>query len=337
MYTSHDESSCSDSREVALTRSQVWNTRTFSFFSKNKYRGRELKAPDFPRVLRSFLSDGEELLIDHIPIIIRKLCRLARIIRALDGFRFYGCSLLLIYDGDGGVQSGYRRHVRAIQNFDHRNKALESSLSGTTPGTSVEFDEDDEYAEHRHRPTRLAKTDGDAAPAEKRSHSVGAGRSKSRQPDRHQSPNGHHPANGHENGRHSHHHTHTHNHGHAPPLDLADNTRRIKGEVNIRLVDFAHTTTGQDFVPFPLSFREDTSTLGKGYDTPVDPATGLSMARFPPKHPGTPDMGFLFGLKSVCESLRMVWEDEVGEVMELDGEEGDVFETIEEGQGEFST
>ena len=48
-------------------------------------------------------------------------------------------------------------------------------------------------------------------------------------------------------------------------------------------------------------------------------------------------MGFLFGLKSVCESLRMVWEDEVGETMKLDGEEGDVFESIEEGEGEFST
>lgn len=319
--------------------SQVWNSRTLSFVSKNKYRGRELKAPDFPRVLRSFLSDGDDLLIDHIPIIIRKLYRLAKIIRALDGFRFYGCSLLLIYDGDGGVQTGYRRHVRAIQNFEQRNQALHSPLTEIPPGQNGEYDEDDEYAEHRHRPTRLAQKDtANDGRSEKRSHSVDASRSKSRRPDRPHSPTSGSHTDKTVNGHPTHHSTHHHHHHHPqpPPLDLADNTRRIKGEVNIRLVDFAHTTTGQDFVPFPPSLREDTSALGKGYDTPFDPSTGLTMARFPPKHPGTPDMGFLFGLKSICQSLRMVWEDELGRVMDLDLEEGDVFESIEE-EGEFST
>ncbi|EIW66408.1 hypothetical protein TREMEDRAFT_35090, partial [Tremella mesenterica DSM 1558] len=85
---------------VRMCGMQVWHPSTQSFSSKDKYRGRELKTADFARVLRYFLHDGIKLLIDHIPLLVRKLHRLASIVLGLDGFRFYGCSLLLIYDGD---------------------------------------------------------------------------------------------------------------------------------------------------------------------------------------------------------------------------------------------
>jgi hypothetical protein len=58
---------------------------------------------------------------------------------------------------------------------------------------------------------------------------------------------------------------------------------------------------------------EDTSVLGKGYDTKYDEATGKALARFPPKWPNRPDMGFLWGLKSCCEALKGIWQKEMGQ------------------------
>lgn len=222
----------------------MWNNATQSFVSKNKYRGRELKTSDFPRVLKAFLSDGDTLLIDHIPIIIRKLHRLAAIMLQLKGFRFYGCSLLLIYDGDASVQQHYSRHVRSHATIY------------------------EEELEHRERRRRSVSRPGDTRRS--RSAEVGSGN------------------------------------GHGSPAHAKH--RKVRGEVNIRVVDFAHTTTGKDFVPIPKG-TEDVDAMGKGYETKFDEESGRAMARFPPKFGDKPDMGFLFGLKSVCETLEAVWVD----------------------------
>jgi hypothetical protein len=70
------------------------------------------------------------------------------------------------------------------------------------------------------------------------------------------------------------------------------------------------------------------------------------MARFPPKHPHLPDMGFIYGIKSVCEALVGVWvEDSGSEAVEtwMRGmENGKVFEEAFPGgkgvgDGEIST
>ncbi|WVR05509.1 hypothetical protein IAU60_002527 [Kwoniella sp. DSM 27419] len=256
----------------------VWNNDTQSFESRNKYRGREVKTSDFPDILRSYLSDGNTLLVDHIPVIVQKLHNLAAIMLQLDGFRFYGCSLLLIYDGDKETQDHYRQHVRG-----------ESRPQ-----------EDDEWAEHRHRPIRREAIEHGE---ERRSRSVDHSRPRSTQRPSSVGTR----ANSHARGCAQGHH------------------RKIRGNVNIRVVDFAHTTTGRDFVKFPPGHVDPPdSVLGKGYDTKVDPSTGLTMARFPPKHMDKPDMGFVFGLKSVCEALTGIYEGQ-GLRMVV-GENGEVFD-----------
>lgn len=50
--------------------------------------------------------------------------------------------------------------------------------------------------------------------------------------------------------------------------------------------------------------------MGKGYDGQNDPVTGLPHARFPPKHPNDPDLGFLYGLKSITDSLTEIYQTE---------------------------
>lgn len=228
---------------------QVWNNVTQSYVTQNKYKGREVRAEEFPAVLASFLYDGERLLAHQIPVLLQKLYGLARIINRLKGYRFYGCSLLFIYDGERESQEAFR------------TSALEHPSSRSKRGESLE----------RSR----SKLEGKNEKATlRRSHSedllVG-------------------------------------------PVAKRSTGRRKRGEINVRIVDFAHTTTGRDWLPYPSSVDRSVLnevTSSKGYNADIDPETGLIYARFPPHFPEEPDRGFLFGLKSLCETLEKIWNDE---------------------------
>ncbi|KAI8369333.1 uncharacterized protein BYT42DRAFT_648031 [Radiomyces spectabilis] len=77
---------------------QIYKTDQRRFVFRDKYYGRQLDANGFRRTLMEYLDNGEGCQIQHIPIIIRKLKRLARIIGSMPGYRFYASSLLVIYD-----------------------------------------------------------------------------------------------------------------------------------------------------------------------------------------------------------------------------------------------
>jgi hypothetical protein len=86
---------------------QVYNLKTKTYDYQDKYTGRKLSVEEFYSTLRTFLStsrntEGEEkptLLLHHIPTILIKLNRLIQILSSLPNYRFYGSSLLMIYDG----------------------------------------------------------------------------------------------------------------------------------------------------------------------------------------------------------------------------------------------
>ncbi|KZT72671.1 SAICAR synthase-like protein [Daedalea quercina L-15889] len=230
---------------------QVWNCATQSYVTQDKYKGREVRPDDFPGVVASFLHDGERLLVYQIPVILRKLYALARIIYRLKGYRFYGCSLLMIYDGDREAQEAFRASM------------LENPSARTKRGESLE------------RRLRRASERKPGQPLLRRSHSEDIL---------------------------------------LGPLAERSSRRRKRGEMQIRLVDFAHTTTGRDWLPYPPSglFNRDAEevTSGKGYQADVDPETGLLYARFPPHYPDQPDRGFLFGLMNLAETLENIWNEE---------------------------
>ncbi|KAF9468876.1 hypothetical protein BDZ94DRAFT_1244814 [Collybia nuda] len=226
---------------------QVWNHATQSYVTQDKYRGREVLPHEFDTVLASFLFDGERLLAYQIPVLVQKLYALARIINRLKGYRFYGCSILLIYDGDRESQEAFRASV--LENPTSRNKR----------GESLE-----------RKPNKFQ--DKTEKPSLRRSHSedllVG-------------------------------------------PVAKRSTGRRKRGEVNVRVVDFAHTTTGHDWLPHPdINARHEVAPGSKGYHAEVDPETGFIYARFPPHYPEQPDRGFLFGLKSLTEILERIWNEE---------------------------
>lgn len=95
---------------------QTWDVKEKKYVWKDKYYGRDLKAgKEFQDVLTSFFYDG----INHnaakrfIPLALEKLDQLDRMARSLPGYRFYGSSLYLIYDG--GNKEKHRRHSPSLR------------------------------------------------------------------------------------------------------------------------------------------------------------------------------------------------------------------------------
>ena len=82
------------------------NKRTYRF--QDKYYGRTLKSDQELRaVLVAFLDADDRIShsdvisrgrVEFLPVLIDKLKRLRRIIKSLDGYRFFASSLLLVYD-----------------------------------------------------------------------------------------------------------------------------------------------------------------------------------------------------------------------------------------------
>jgi inositol-hexakisphosphate kinase len=223
--------------------------------TQDKYNGRDVRPDEFDAVLKSFLFDGERLLAYQIPILLQKLYALAHIIYRLKGYRFYGCSILMIYDGDRESQEAFRSSV------------LEHPSSRSKRGESLE--------------RRSQSQSHDRAPL-RRSHSedllVGS-------------------------------------------LAKRSSGRRKRGEINLRIVDFAHTTTGRDWLPYSEAngrpHPHEMFSSSKGYQAEVDPETGLIYARFPPHYPDQPDRGFLLGLKNLAASLEKIWNEERVRLMKL--------------------
>lgn len=81
---------------------QVWNPTTERFFMRDKYFGRRLKSGmQFAKILAKFLYDGVSVysIVVKIPGIISQLHELFCEFEKLKGYRMYGSSVLLMYDG----------------------------------------------------------------------------------------------------------------------------------------------------------------------------------------------------------------------------------------------
>lgn len=94
---------------------KIWN-QTY-YITRDKYFGRRVKIGwQFTRVLARFIYDGQRIasIIMQIPRLIRQLDTLAIEISALKGYRLYGSSLLLMYDGQNPGNKRCRVKVNLI-------------------------------------------------------------------------------------------------------------------------------------------------------------------------------------------------------------------------------
>ncbi|GAA6015507.1 hypothetical protein JCM11491_004376 [Sporobolomyces phaffii] len=285
---------------VRICGMQVYKTLEDRYVFQDKYFGRQVSIEDFPDVLGSFLDDGESILAYHIPHILGQLYRLASIVCGLNRFRFYAASLLFIYDGDPEVQAAYRKTVLSqTSNPSPVLKAVSSSMPDPSPLRSMALssslrdstlhrhDEDEEKPRPRAR-SADANDEYDSNEDRHGSRATVGGREGAR--DRPPLEQGKKES----SGRHRHHHHHRRS---------RSKKHKVHGEVTIRLIDFAHCTTGDDFV---------TPEEGATFD--LEPGEfapdGRVVARFPPTHPNQPDLGFVLGLRSLCVALKKIWTEE---------------------------
>lgn len=121
-----------------MTVTQAYNTTTGQFLFQNKYYGRKLTKETLPLTLREFFFNGSEVVLAHIPILLRKLKDLAKIIKTLNGYRFYASSLLIYYDGDNAPQLPSVQSLISQGTTTGRSAPLSptintSSVSGLSP------------------------------------------------------------------------------------------------------------------------------------------------------------------------------------------------------------
>lgn len=83
----------------------MFKPHTGEFKFENKYAGRKLTAQSFEQHIIDFLHDGNQVLIHHVSMLQRKLKLLLHSIMQLPAYRFFGSSLLVIYDGDSLADS----------------------------------------------------------------------------------------------------------------------------------------------------------------------------------------------------------------------------------------
>ncbi|WFD36941.1 inositol-hexakisphosphate 5-kinase [Malassezia cuniculi] len=253
---------------VRICGMQIYNARTKEFVFQDKYYGRSVRPEDFSRVLERFFHNGVHLLVHHVPNMLEKLARLAQVIRDMKGYRFYTSSLLLIYDGDARRQAALYDAFAADTLGTPRSRDPSSSAGSDTTAASG--------ATNAARspllldtPSSLALTPTSAAAlspvvpplADMPSPVIGE----------------------------------------SPTRSACRRHHRARGEIDIRIIDFAHCSTGSDYY-----FPDDHG--GAPPSTPAEQA--LPVARLPMAHRDKPDAGYLWGLRCLSMALIDIWERE---------------------------
>ncbi|XP_067135147.1 inositol hexakisphosphate kinase 1-like isoform X2 [Centruroides vittatus] len=93
---------------IRLCGMQVYHLKSGHFICHNKYYGRGLSVEGFKRALQHYLHNGQRLCREVIPPLVNKLHNICETIRQLETFRFYSCSLLVLYDGKDVLHSPLR-------------------------------------------------------------------------------------------------------------------------------------------------------------------------------------------------------------------------------------
>ncbi|SNX82254.1 related to KCS1 - potential transcription factor of the BZIP type [Melanopsichium pennsylvanicum] len=250
----------SRSHGVRICGMQVYDCVSETFIFQDKYYGRKVLPAEFPSALAQFFYDGNRTLMHHVPLILQKIYHLARIIWGLRGYRFYASSLLFIYDGDCETQR------KLEEEFDRR---CQQGLGGTVAPSQMIYGSG---VLPVSASSSLVKANEDSSKWSGTADLTEGGASYSI--------------------------------GSSPLLGPVGNAepavrrRRRRGEINIRIIDFAHCTTGHDY----YFYTDDADDRAENERLPS--------ARFPPKLVNGPDSGYLFGLKNLAASFEEIWETE---------------------------
>ncbi|XP_016984462.2 uncharacterized protein LOC108048378 isoform X1 [Drosophila rhopaloa] len=134
--------STSGSLGVRLCGMQTYLADLEQYAKRDKYWGRELNEGGFKTALHDFFYNGYRLRIRVIRKILQRLLQLRRVIEKQSSYRFYSCSLLIVYEG-------FEENPMAHPPSMGVDEWPEAPRSATVPGTVFDYhpensiDEDD--------------------------------------------------------------------------------------------------------------------------------------------------------------------------------------------------
>ncbi|XP_017120849.2 uncharacterized protein LOC108141800 isoform X2 [Drosophila elegans] len=134
--------STSGSLGVRLCGMQTYLADLEQYAKRDKYWGRELNEGGFKTALHDFFHNGYRLRIRVIRKILQRLLQLRRVIEKQSSYRFYSCSLLIVYEG-------FEENPMAHPPSMGVDEWPEAPRSATVPGTVFDYhpensiDEDD--------------------------------------------------------------------------------------------------------------------------------------------------------------------------------------------------
>ncbi|XP_053670661.1 uncharacterized protein LOC128720987 [Anopheles nili] len=128
--------STSASLGVRLCGMQVYQVNLDHYMKRDKYWGRELTEDGFKVALHNFFYNGYRLRMKVIGKVLDKLEQLRRVIEKQSSYRFYSCSLLIVYEGfeeSSGVETSECHLLEAETNSccydaDASNSSIEQFL-----------------------------------------------------------------------------------------------------------------------------------------------------------------------------------------------------------------
>uniref|UniRef100_U5EUR6 Kinase n=1 Tax=Corethrella appendiculata TaxID=1370023 RepID=U5EUR6_9DIPT len=150
--------STSASLGVRLCGMQVYQANLDHYMKRDKYWGRELNEDGFKGALYSFFHNGYRLRLKVIEKVLQKLEQLRRVIEKQSSYRFYSCSLLIVYEGyeDVNTTKFYTttdccddRSTSYCYDADASNSSLDYNCSSSHE--SHDEDIDNHHLHHPHR------------------------------------------------------------------------------------------------------------------------------------------------------------------------------------------
>ncbi|KAM7342379.1 inositol hexakisphosphate kinase isoform 1-T8 [Cochliomyia hominivorax] len=143
--------STSASLGVRLCGMQTYQAHLDQYAKRDKYWGRELNELGFKQALHDFFYNGYRLRTRVIKKIVQRLLQLRRVIEKQSSYRFYSCSLLIVYEGyeDNPMEHPMDFDEWATPVTPTKN-AKKSNTFDYHPDNSIDDDDDEDDIADEH-------------------------------------------------------------------------------------------------------------------------------------------------------------------------------------------
>ncbi|EFA79916.1 hypothetical protein PPL_06736 [Heterostelium album PN500] len=116
---------------------KIFDQRTSQYQTFDKYYGRKLQPSDIPMVICKFLDNGIRLRTELLTAIAKRLNQLVSLFEQQQCYKFYGGSLLFIYDGQSNNMQSSKLNIKMVD-FAHASPNAKHSHSNNNNSNNNE-------------------------------------------------------------------------------------------------------------------------------------------------------------------------------------------------------